>query len=171
MERKMNDNKTQNEAAQVAAQMALEKQKEDAYQKRLEEKRAARARVSTVGIDNPFDIPESMKDPRFHYMIVNDEPGRINLFKARGYELVTDKELALYLNQTAGDPIKFATGMSNPAWAYLMRVEKELFDEDISAEQQASEAKMQALGIAPKDLEFAKDAEVTGVHLQKPDSL
>ena len=81
----MEDKTKQNEAAQMAAQAAIEKQKEDAYQKRLEEKRAARAKVSAIGLDNPFDIPENMKDPRFHYMIVNDSPGRVNMFQARGY--------------------------------------------------------------------------------------
>lgn len=156
-----------NAMAQMAAQAALKQNEEDAYQKRLAEKRAARAKVSAVGIDNPFDIPESYKDPRFHYMIVNDSPGRINTFQARGYELVTDSALANYLNQKAGDPIKFATGMHNPAWAYLMRIERELFEEDMEVQRKESEAKMQALGIAPKDLEFAQDAQVDGVNLKK----
>lgn len=167
----MDDKMKQNEAAQMAAQAAIAKQKEDAYQKRLEEKRAARAKVSAVGLDNPFDIPENMKDPRFHYMIVNDAPGRVNMFQARGYELVVDKALANYLNQREGEPIKFATGMANPAWAYLMKIEKELFEEDMKAEQEAAEAKFQALGIAPDDLKFAKDASIEGVHLQKDATL
>lgn len=167
----MDDKTKQNEAAQMAAQAAIAKQKEDAYQKRLEEKRAARAKVSAVGLDNPFDIPENMKDPRFHYMIVNDSPGRVNMFQARGYELVVDKALANYLNQREGEPIKFATGMANPAWAYLMKIEKELFEEDMKAEQEAAEAKFQALGIAPDDLKFAKDASIEGVHLQKDATL
>lgn len=165
------DNKEQNEAAQLAAQMALKEQAEKEYQKRLAEKREARNRVSAVGLDNPFDIPESMKDPRFHYMIVNDNPGRISLFKARGYELVTDKDLARYLNQKVGDPIKFATGMKDPAWAYLMKIERELFEEDCADAQKASEDKLQSLGIAPEHLEFGKEAETTGVHIQKPESL
>ena len=167
----MEDKTKQNEAAQMAAQAAIEKQKEDAYQKRLEEKRAARAKVSAIGLDNPFDIPENMKDPRFHYMIVNDAPGRVNMFQSRGYELVVDKALAKYLNQREGEPIKFATGMANPAWAYLMKIEKELFEEDMKAEQEAAEAKFQALGIAPDDLKFAKDASIEGVHLQKDATL
>lgn len=165
------NNEKQNEAAQLAAQAALEKQKEDQYQKRLEAKRAARARVSTVGLDNPFDIPEHLKDQRFHYMIVNDSPGRVNLFQSRGYEMVTDKALAKYLNQREGEPIKFATGMANPAWAYLMRIEKELFEEDQEADRKAAEEKFQALGIAPDDLKFAKDASIEGVHLQKDSTL
>ena len=167
----MDDKTKQNEEAQLAAQAALGKQKEDAYQKRLEEKRQARMKVSAVGLDNPFDIPENMKDPRFHYMIVNDAPGRVNMFQARGYELVVDKALAKYLNQREGEPIKFATGMANPAWAYLMKIEKELFEEDMEAERAAAEAKFQALGIAPDDLKFAKDASIEGVHLQKEATL
>lgn len=160
-----------NQMAQMAAQAALEQQKKDDYQKRLEAKRAARAKVSAVGIDNPFDIPENMKDPRFHYMIVNDAPGRVNMFQARGYELVVDKDLAHYLNQNEGEPIKFATGMQNPAWAYLMKIEKELFEEDMDAERKAAEEKFQSLGIAPDDLKFAKDASIEGVHLQKEATL
>lgn len=167
----MTDNTQQNLEAQEAAKMALEKQKEEAYQKRLEAKRAARARVSTVGLDNPFDIPEHLKDPRFHYMIVNDAPGRINLFKSKGYDLVTDKDLANYLNQKAGDPIKFATGVANPAWAYLMRIEKELFQEDQDKEREEAEAKFQALGIAPQDLKFAKDVSVDGVKFKPEDMI
>lgn len=167
----MDDKIKQNEETQLAAQAALSKQKEDAYQKRLEEKRQARMKVSAVGLDNPFDIPENMKDPRFHYMIVNDSPGRVNMFQARGYELVVDKALAKYLNQREGEPIKFATGMANPAWAYLMKIEKELFEEDMEAERAAAEAKFQALGIAPEDLKFAKDASIEGVHLQKEATL
>lgn len=166
------DDKTlQNKTVQEQAKDALQQQELAAYQKKLEAKRAARAKVSAVGLDNPFDIPENMKDPRFHYMIVNDSPGRVNMFQARGYELVTDKALALYLNQRAGEPIKFATGMNNPAWAYLMKIEKELFEEDMKAEQDAAEAKFQALGIAPDDLKFAKDANIEGVHLQKESTL
>lgn len=167
----MDDKKMQNELAAMQAQAAIEKQKEDAYQKRLEEKRAARGKVSAVGLDNPFDIPEHMKDPRFHYMIVNDAPGRVNMFQARGYELVVDEALAKYLNQRKGEPIKFATGMANPAWAYLMKIEKELFEEDMKAERDAAEAKFQSLGIAPEDLKFAKDASIEGVHLQKEATL
>ena len=167
----MTDNTQQNLEAQEAAKMALEKQKEEAYQKRLQAKREARARVSTVGLDNPFDIPEHLKDPRFHYMIVNDAPGRINLFKSKGYDLVTDKDLANYLNQKAGDPIKFATGMANPAWAYLMRIEKELFQEDQDKEREEAEAKFQALGIAPQDLKFAKDVSVDGVKFKPEDMI
>jgi hypothetical protein len=163
----MADPNTQNEMAKMAAQAALAKQEEDNYQKRLEEKRKARAKVSAVGLDNPFDIPEEMKDPKFHYMIVNDSPGRVSLFQARGYELVTDKALARYLNQTEGDPVRFATGMANPAWAYLMKIEKELFEEDQERDRREAEEKFQSLGIAPEDLKFAKDASIDGVVLNK----
>lgn len=160
-----------NDEVQTAAKAALEKQAQDDYQKRLEEKRARRARVSSVGIDNPFDVPERFKDKRFHYAIINDRPGHISEMENRGYELVRDKDLAVYLNQKPGDPIKFATGMDNPAWAYLMRIEEELFQEDQRSWQEQADEKMAALGNAPTGLTFAKDAQVEGVHLQKESTL
>lgn len=156
-----------NEAAQMAAKIALEQQAEEAYKKRLAEKRAMRARTSAVGIDNPFDVPKQFLDPKFHYMIVNDAPGRVSMFQARGYELVTDKDLSSYLNQKPGDPVKFATGMNEPAWAYLMKIEKELHEEDMAAIQKEADEKMQTLGVAPGELSFAADAQVDGVNLDK----
>ena len=127
--------------------------------------------MSAIGIDNPFDVPERFKDKRFHYAIINDRPGHIADMQSRGYELVIDKGLSEYLNQKPGDPIKFATGMDSPAWAYLMRIEEELFQEDQRSWQEEADAKMTALGSAPTGLTFAKDAQVEGVHLQKDDTL
>lgn len=160
-----------NDEVKAAAQAALDKQKEDDYEKRLAEKRARRQRVSAIGIDNPFDVPERFRDKRFHYAIINDRPGHIADLQSRGYELVTDKALAEYLNQKPGDPIKFATGMDNPAWAYLMRIEEELFQEDQRTWQEEADAKMQALGEAPTGLAFAKDAQIDGINLQKENVL
>lgn len=164
-------NAVANQMAQQAAQAALEQQKIDERQKRLEEKRALRSRVSAIGVDNPFDIPAHMLDPTMHYAIINDRPGHVADMQARGYELVRDKKIAEYLGQKPGDPIKFATGMTNPAWAYLMYIEKELFEEDQMTWQQKNDETMNALGMAPKELKFAKDASVTGVNLQKEEIL
>ena len=164
-------NAVANQMAQQAAQAALEQQKIDERQRRLEEKRAQRARVSAIGVDNPFDIPARMLDPTMHYAIINDRPGHIADMQARGYEMVRDKKIAEYLGQKPGDPIKFATGMTNPAWAYLMYIEKELFEEDQMTWQQKNNETMQALGMAPGELKFAKDASITGVNLQKEEIL
>lgn len=164
-------NAVANQMAQQAAQVALEQQKVDERQKRLEAKRAQRARVSAIGVDNPFDIPAHMLDPTMHYAIINDKPGHIADMQARGYEMVRDKAMAEYLGQKPGDPIKFATGMTNPAWAYLMYIEKELFEEDQMTWQQKNDETMNALGMAPGELKFAKDASVTGVNLQKEEIL
>lgn len=164
-------NAAANQMAQQAAQAVLEQQKVDERQKRLEEKRALRSRVSAIGVDNPFDIPAHMLDPTMHYAIINDRPGHIADMQARGYEMVRDKKIAEYLGQKPGDPIKFATGMTNPAWAYLMYIEKELFEEDQMTWQQKNDETMNALGMAPGELKFAKDASVTGVNLQKEEIL
>lgn len=160
---------------QIAAQEALIKQQESKaekeYQERLAKKRAMRANVSAAGIDNPFDVPERFLDPRFHYCIVNDKPGRVSGLEARGYELVKDPELAKYLNQKPGEAIKFATGQDNPAWAYLMRIEEELFQEDQAQMQLLADEKMQQLKDAPKGLKFDKSASITDVALNKEETL
>lgn len=160
---------------QIAAQEALIKQQENKaekeYQERLAKKRAMRANVSAAGIDNPFDVPERFLDPRFHYCIVNDKPGRVSGLEARGYELVKDPELAKYLNQKPGEAIKFATGQDNPAWAYLMRIEEELFQEDQAQMQLLADEKMQQLKDAPKGLKFDKSASITDVALNKEETL
>lgn len=160
-----------NQMAQQAAQAALKQQAVDARQKKIEEKRAQRARVSAIGVDNPFDIPTHLLDSSMHYAIINDRPGHIADMQARGYELVKDKAIAEYLGQKAGDPIKFATGMTNPAWAYLMYIEKELFEDDQKSWQEKNMEVMSALGNAPGELRFAKDASLTGVNLQKEETL
>ena len=160
---------------QIAAQEALAKQQENKaekeYQERLAKKRAMRANVSAAGIDNPFDVPERFLDPRFHYCIVNDKPGRVSGLEARGYELVKDPELAKYLNQKPGEAIKFATGQDNPAWAYLMRIEEELFQEDQAQMQLLADEKMQQLKDAPKGLKFDKSASITDIALNKEETL
>lgn len=160
-----------NQMAQQAAQAALKQQAVDARQKKIEEKRAQRARVSAIGVDNPFDIPAHLLDSSMHYAIINDRPGHIADMQARGYELVKDKAIAEYLGQKVGDPIKFATGMTNPAWAYLMYIEKELFEDDQKSWQEKNMEVMSALGNAPGELRFAKDASLTGVNLQKEETL
>ena len=160
---------------QIAAQKALEEQNkkkvEDSYEARLAEKRKLRASTSAEGIDNPFDVPERFRDPRFHYCIVNDKPGRISGLEARGYELVRDKALAAYLHLKEGEPIRFATGMDNPAWAYLMRIEEELFQEDQQAMQSIADEKMQQLQKSPEGLKFDKSASVSEVELDKGEVL
>ena len=160
---------------QIAAQEALAKQNtnkaEEDYAKRLEAKRKLRASTSAEGIDNPFDVPERFRDPRFHYCIVNDKPGRISGLEARGYVLVRDKALAAYLHLKEGEPIRFATGMDNPAWAYLMRIEEELFQEDQQAMQTIADEKMLQLQNSPEGLKFDKSANVSEVELNKGELL
>lgn len=160
---------------QIAAQEALAKQNskkvEETKEDILAKKRARRAGISAEGIDNPYDVPERFRRPGFHYCIVNDKPGRIAYMESRGYDLVRDPELARYLNLKQGEPIKFATGQDNPAWAYLMRIEEELFQEDQDAMQSMADEKMARLQKAPDELKFDKSSSVTGVELDKSELL
>lgn len=165
------ENDSMNEKIQTAAAAELERQAEEKRLARIEEKRKTRARVSAIGVDNPFDIPKHMLDPKMHYAIINDKPGHISDMKRRGYEFVINKELAEYLRLKPTDPIKFATGMTDPAWAYLMYIEQELFEEDQAALRSKNDEMMATLGEAPEGLKLAKDAHVDGVDIQKGEVL
>lgn len=74
-----------------------------------------------------FDIPEHLKDPRFHYHIFNDYQGRINFALSRKYEFVKDPAIARSKNLPEGENIKFPNGTGV---SYLMRIPKVLWDED-----------------------------------------
>ena len=130
----MNDNPFEkgvgaNEAASAAA---AELRGADILSKeeKLAKKRAMREGKSMEGFDNPFDIPEEMMDPDYHYFIALDKPGRINSFIGMGYEMVVDAKIAAHLNLKEEEPIKFASGHPKYEWMYLLRIELELFHED-----------------------------------------
>ena len=77
------------------------------------------------------------KDPGFEYRIVNDDVGRIDLLKERGYEIVT-QETPIGDNRVGtptkeGSPVQINVGQGKKA--YLMRIKKEWYDEDQAAKQ------------------------------------
>ena len=77
------------------------------------------------------------KDPDFEYRIVNDDLGRIDQLKERGYEIVTqdtpvgDNRVATPTKE--GSPVQINVGQGKKA--YLMRIKKEWYDEDQAAKQ------------------------------------
>lgn len=87
---------------------------------------------SKLTIDG-FDIPKS-KVARW----VNDTPGRVRLAQEGGYELVRDKSRDTKVGedplraQGMGDAISAVVGEreGQPLLAYLMVIDKELYDED-----------------------------------------
>ena len=77
------------------------------------------------------------KDPNYSYRIVNDDLGRVDRLKERGYEVVTedtpigDKRVATPSKE--GSPVQINVGQGKKA--YLMRIKKEWYDEDQEAKQ------------------------------------
>ena len=82
------------------------------------------------------------KDPNFVYRVVKDKPGRIDMFLAAGYEIVTD-DVQIGDKKAAtpgkeGSPVKISLGRGEQG--YLMRIPREWYEED----QIAKELELQA---------------------------
>lgn len=137
----------------------------------LKRKREMRNGKSVQGFDNPFDIPKEFLRKGFHYFIANDRPGRIQSLMNVGYDVCKDPDLARHLGLKPGEPIKFATGSGQYPWAILMMIEEELWQDDQRKSDELAAEKMGDLGSTEEGLNFVKDAELTGVKLDKKDCI
>lgn len=86
-----------------------------------------------VPVSGPRDILTVYgKDPNYVYRFVNDQNNRIARFQRGGWEIVTDDlEVGaprVGVPSSEGSPIKVSVG--GAIQAYLMRIMRELFDED-----------------------------------------
>ena len=76
------------------------------------------------------------QDPNFHYRVVNDVGDRIQMFMEGGYELVNSTENVkvgdsrLDTPSADGSKVKLAVGRREKQDAYLMRIPKDLYEED-----------------------------------------
>lgn len=115
------------------------------YEKKLKEKRAARKQIEDNSRD-PLAFIVPYMDKRFVYHLFNDTPGRINNMRMRGWELVFDEKIAKLSGQNdIKGPVKIATGLSNCQEAYLMRIEKELYEEDVAMKNKINREKIAAI--------------------------
>jgi len=81
----------------------------------------------------------------FHLHIFNDTPGRIANAQAGGYAFVSPDEVGgtrenvVSRNTDIGDKVRFLVGRSEdgkePAYAYLMKIKQDWYDEDQNAIQ------------------------------------
>lgn len=80
----------------------------------------------------------------YHLHILNDSPGRIDQALQTGYEFVSPNEVGGVANNVVsrntdlGDKVRFlvGTGPNNePMYAYLMKIEQDLYQEDQQAMQ------------------------------------
>lgn len=75
------------------------------------------------------------KDPNYEYRFVNDTPGRIDMFKQGGWELVTNQEVDVGGNRAEessalGSMANVVVDGGNGMRAYVMKIKKEWFQED-----------------------------------------
>lgn len=150
---------------------AQEMAKQANYEKRLAEKRKKREALSSIGLDDPFAIPQDLLDPRFQYVIVNDKGNSLSTKQAMGYEFVEDSRIATAMGLTEKGVIKFSTGMSDPKWAFLMRIEKELYKEDQDRINERAIKQYKQLEAAPDGLKFSKNANVSDLPLDKSETV
>jgi len=107
--------------------------------------RARRAeRTSFNGTEAKLRIGNQIEG--YHLHILNDVPGRIDQALQAGYEFVSPDEVGGVANNVVsrntdlGDKVRFLVGQGSnnePMYAYLMKIESDLYAED----QQALQAK------------------------------
>lgn len=100
------------------------------------------------------------KDPGYEYRFVNDTPGRIDMFKQGGWEVVTNQEVdvggnraeeASAVGSLANVVVDGGTGMR----AYVMKIKKEWFREDqAKAAEQIDELERDQLHVNVNDGEY-----------------
>lgn len=99
-------------------------------------------RASFSGTEAKLRIGNTI--PGYHLHILNDSPGRIDQALQTGYEFVAPDEVGGVANNVVsrntdlGDKVRFlvGTGPNNePMYAYLMKIEQDLYKEDQQAMQ------------------------------------
>jgi hypothetical protein len=86
-----------------------------------------------LGKRNILTVTEE-KDPSYNYRFVNDEPGRIKMFRDAGWEVVEKRggmqigDPQAGLSEQVGSIVTKSVGGGKVA--YLMRIKKEFYEED-----------------------------------------
>ena len=97
------------------------------------------------------------QDPNYVYRWINDTPGRLERFKAAGYEPVTATlevgDKAVDRNSKLGSVITRSVG--GVLTAVLMRIPKEWYDEDQAAKQAQIDESDKALR-AEQDVDYGR---------------
>lgn len=114
----------------------------------IEQRFVKKGKRIPIGTRNVLSVDPRDKDPNFNYRIVNDDPGRIRMFKEAGWEIVKEKiQIGDDQAGTGKELGKIAAKqVGSGKRAYLMRVPKEFYEED----QVAKEAKIQKTESAMK---------------------
>lgn len=135
--------------AEIAKAVGSEEDKEKAA--KLADKRKKREAALNEDMDSSLAKfkPFIDKDPGFEYHFFNDKPGEIQKRETLGWELVFNEEMAAVSGQTdRKSPIQIPTGFTDPqlgVTAYLMKIEKELFEEGKALKEKINKEKMDSI--------------------------
>jgi hypothetical protein len=111
----------------------------------------------------------SDKDPNYVYRIVNDTGDRINQFKLAGYEVVEHKA-KVGEAEVADRNTSLGSGARTPVGAgtvgILMRIPRDIYDEDQRAKQREIDAKEKLLVRKAKKSTESDDGTYGGAELE-----
>lgn len=131
---------------------------DEKYQLRLKEKIEKRRKFTSQSYSTILSSLKPYLDNRFEYHFFNDSPGRILKMQNKGWDLVYNEEIAKMTGQNdLKSPIKIPTQMETVPFAYLMRIEKELYEEDKKEKEKIIKEKLDLInGENNKDLEVGE---------------
>ena len=73
------------------------------------------------------------KDPNFVYRVVNDVPGRIQMFQRAGYQFCTEESRTFdSVAETEAMDTRISMDIGGGRKGYLMRIPKEFYEEDFA---------------------------------------
>lgn len=111
-------------------------------------------RTPVSGARNILTVAQ--KDPNYEYRWVLDSPGRLDVFRDAGYEVVTDNpevgDETVDRGSQLGSAVTMVRGTST---LVLMRIPKEWYDEDQLAKQEELDA-LEATMRAPTAGDYGK---------------
>ena len=143
--------KKKNEEIVAEIAKAVGSEEDEAKAAKLADKRKKREAALNEDMDSSLAKfkPFIDKDPGFEYHFFNDKPGEIQKRETLGWELVFNEEMAAVSGQTdRKSPIQIPTGFTDPqlgVTAYLMKIEKELFEEGKALKEKINKEKMDSI--------------------------
>lgn len=109
---------------------------------------SGRVKRTPIGTRNVLTVQG--KDPNYVYRIVNAEGDRVATFEEAGYELVEAADVRIgdkRINTPSADGSKAQASVGAGMKAYVMRINKDWYDED----QKAKQAQLDALEQSMKE--------------------
>lgn len=89
-------------------------------------------RPARVPIGSANKLEFEGKDPNYMYRVVNDVPGRLNMYIQAGYEYCTNEQRVADKGVAEGESVdtRICVNSGRGVKSYLMRIKKEYYDED-----------------------------------------